>query len=78
MRKKHLEALVVVERATGTGIEIRELVREGDRAFLVFARSDGTDCRIEIDPAKVRPFRTRPGFQYRGGVVKAPQQDVGA
>ena len=77
MSKKHSEILVIVERDTGVGIEMREVVMEGDKAFLVFARSDGTDCRIEIDPAKIRPFRIKPDFQYRGGAIKAPQQEMG-
>jgi len=68
----------MVERDTGIGIEMRELVREGDKAFLLFARSDGTDCRVEIDPSKIQPFRTKVDFQYRGGVIKAPQQEVGS
>ena len=77
MSKKRPETLVVVERDTGIGIELRELVREGAKAFLIFARSDGTECRVEVDPSKIRPFRTRPDFSYRGGVIKAPQQEVG-
>ena len=80
MSKKHPETLVIVERDTGIGIETRELVKEGDKAFLIFARSDGTDCRVEIDPSKIRPVsrgRIEVDFQYRGGVIKAPQQEVG-
>lgn len=77
MSKKRPETLVVVERHTGIGIEMRELEREGDKAFLVFACSDGSECRVEIDPTKIRPFKTKPDFQYRGGVIKAPQQEMG-
>jgi hypothetical protein len=77
MSKKHPETLVAVERDTGVGIEMRKLVREGDRAFLIFARSDGSECRVEIDPTKIQPFRIKPDFQYRGGIIKAPQQEVG-
>lgn len=77
MSKKRPETLVVVERDTGIGIEMRELEREGKKAFLVFARSDGSECRVEIDPSKIRPFRVRPKFSYRGGVIRAPQQEVG-
>jgi hypothetical protein len=77
MSKKRPETLVVVERDSGIGIETRELMREGDKAFLIFARSDGSECRVEIDSSKIRPFRVRPKFSYGGGVIKAPQQEVG-
>jgi hypothetical protein len=74
------ETLVIVERETGSAIELRELVREGEKAFLIFARSNGTETRVEIDPAKLRPVpnkRIEADFQYRGGVIKAPPQEVG-
>jgi hypothetical protein len=41
-RKSLPEALVVVERNGVHRIEIREVLREGDSYFLVFAKSDGT------------------------------------
>ena len=79
MSKAHPETLVIVERESGIAIEVRELAREGDKAFLIFARSDGTEARVEIDPSKLRAVskrRVEVDFQYRGGVIKAPQQEV--
>ena len=75
----HSETLVIVERDTGIKIQIRELVRAGEKAFLIFERSDGTESRVEIDPSKVRAVakgRIEADFQYRGGVIRAPQQEV--
>jgi hypothetical protein len=80
MSSERPETLVIVERDTGIRTEIRQLVREGDKAFLIFARSDGSECRVEIDPAKIRSVaqkRIKVDFEYRGGVIKAPQQHVG-
>ena len=80
MSTRRPETLVIVERDSGPAIELRELVREGEKAFLVFARSDGTGARVEIDPAKLRAVskrRIEADFQYRGGAIKAPPQDVG-
>lgn len=73
------ETLVVVKRETGIGLETRRLVRDGERAFLIFERSDGTESRVEIDPSKVRTVangRIVADFLYRGDVIGAPQQDV--
>jgi hypothetical protein len=75
----HPETLVIIERDNGIGIEVRELVRDGAKAFLIFARSDGTESRVEIDPSKLHAVakgRIEVDFQYRGGVIKAPQQEV--
>ena len=74
------ETLVIVERDAGSAIELRELVTEGEKAFLIFARSDGSEARVEIDPAKLRAVpkrRIEADFQYRGGAIKAPAQEVG-
>jgi hypothetical protein len=76
MSTKRPETLVIVERESGIRTEMRELLREGDKAFLIFARSDGSECRVEIDPSKIRPFRISPDFSYDGGVIRAPQQEV--
>lgn len=43
------ETLVIVERDGVLRIEISELVREGEKAFLVFGRSDGTGIRVEVE-----------------------------
>jgi hypothetical protein len=80
MDTKHPETLVIVERETGVAIEMRKFVREGEKAFLILARSDGTDCRVEIDASKLQPVshgRIEVDFQYRGGAITAPQQEVG-
>ena len=80
MSKTHPETLVIVERATGIAIELREVAQEDDKAFLIFARSDGTQTRVEIDRSKLHAVSNRRievDFQYRGGVIKAPQQEVG-
>lgn len=79
MSAKRPETLVIVKRESGVGIEVRQLLREGDKAFLIFGRCDGTECRVEIDPAKLRSVtrkRIQVDFQYRGGITKAPQQEV--
>jgi len=73
------EALVVVERNGVHRIEIREVLREGSSYFLIFARSDGTEARIEIDGTKLQ--KTADGqvpadLIYNGGSLVAPQQDV--
>jgi hypothetical protein len=75
-----LETLVIVERENVLAIELREVVKREGRAFLIFARSDGSEVQVEIDPAKLRAVpkgRIEAAFQYRGEVVKAPQQDIG-
>ncbi len=80
MSKTHRETLVIVERESRIAIELREVAREGDKAFLIFARSDGTHARVEIDPSKLRAVskrRIEVDFDYRGGVIKAPEQEVG-
>lgn len=79
MSDQRSETLVIVERETGFAIELRQVVREGDKAFLIFARSDGSDAYVEIDPANLRAVsdgRIEVEFQYRGGAVKAPKQEV--
>lgn len=73
------ETLVIVDREGTLQIEIRELLREGDRAYLLFDRSDGTVARVEIDQTKLRETvegRVPADLTYRGGAVIAPQQDV--
>jgi len=73
------ETLVIVDRGGTLQIEIRELLREGDRAYLLFGRSDGTVARVEIDPTKLNETvegRVPADLTYRGGAVTAPQQDV--
>jgi len=77
--KTHPETLVIVERDNGIAIELREVAHEGDKAFVVFARSDGTHARVEIDPSKllaVPKRRVEVDFQYRGGAIKAPEQEI--
>jgi hypothetical protein len=79
VNKEHSETLVIVERSTGIGIETRELVRDGEKAFLIFECYDGTESRVEIDPAKLRAVvkgRIEADFLYRGGVIKDPRQEV--
>jgi len=73
------EALVVVERDGVHRIEIREVLREGESCFLIFARSDGTEVRVPIDGAKLRSTidgRVPADLIYNGGALVAPQQDV--
>jgi hypothetical protein len=79
MSKPLLETLVIVERDNGIAMEIREVAHEGGKAFLIFARSDGTHARIEIDPSKLRAVpkrRIEVDFQYRGPAIKAPEQEI--
>ena len=54
MNSLRSETLVIVERENGLAIELREVVKCGDRAFLIFARSDGSEAQVEIDPANLR------------------------
>lgn len=80
MSEVRSETLVIVERESGLSIELREVIKRDGRAFLIFARSDGSEAQVEIDPANLRAVpegRIEAVFQYRGGAVKAPQQDVG-
>lgn len=74
------ETLVIVKRCGRYQIELREVLHEGDKAFLVFARSDGSEVQVEVDPSKlfaVPKGRVEAKFLYRGGTIKAPKQDVG-
>ena len=73
------EALVVVERDGIHRIEIREVLREGDSYFIIFARSDGTEARVPIDGAKLKSTldgQVPADLIYNGGALVAPQQDV--
>ena len=73
------EALVVVERDGVHRIEIREVLRDGDSCFLVFARSDGSSMRVPIDGAKLKSTvdgRVPADLIYNGGALVAPQQEV--
>lgn len=73
------EALVVIERDGVHRIEIREVLREGDSCFLIFARSDGTEARVLIDGTKLKKTvdgRVPADLIYSGGALAAPQQDV--
>lgn len=73
------ETLVIVERDSGLGIEIREVEWDGDKADLIFARSDGTEARVSIDSTQLQAVaegQIQVDFQYRGGAIKAPQQEV--
>jgi len=79
MAAKRYETLVIVKRRGRYQIELREVERDGGRAFLIFARSDGSEARIAIDEAKL--FATPKGrveakFLYRGGTIQAPKQYV--
>ena len=78
--KDHLpEALVIVERDGVHRIEIREVLREGDCCFLVFARSDGSSVRVPIDGTKLNSTvdgRVPADLIYNGGALVAPQQEV--
>ena len=79
LRNRRPEALVVVERDGIHRIEVREVLKEGDSYFLIFARSDGTEARISIDGAKLRKVpdgRVVADLIYSGGSLTAPQQDV--
>ena len=72
------EALVVVERDGVHRIEIREVLREGDACFLIFARSDGTEARVAIDGTKLKRTvdgRVPANLIYNGGALAA-QQDA--
>ena len=73
------EALVVIERDGVLHIEIRQVHRDGDKTFVVFARSDGTEAHVEIDESKLRRTedgRVKADFVYQGGALAAPEQDV--
>jgi len=73
------EALVVVERDGVHRIEIREVLRDGDSYFLVFARSDGSNVRVPIDGTKLKNTvdgRVPADLIYDGGALVAPQQEV--
>jgi hypothetical protein len=73
------EALVVVERDGVHHIEIREVLRDGDSYFLVFARSDGSDVRVPIDGTKLKSTvdgRVPADLIYNGGALAAPQQEA--
>jgi hypothetical protein len=73
------EALAVVERDGIHRIEIREVLQEGDSYFLIFARSDGTEARVEIDGTKLKNTvdgRVPADLIYDGGALTAPRQDV--
>ena len=78
--KDHLpEALVVVERDGVHRIEIREVLRDGDFYFLVFATSDGSTVRVPIDGTKLKSTvdgRVPADLIYNGGALAAPQQEV--
>lgn len=79
MSIRRSETLVIVERDSGLGIEIREVEWDVEKADLIFARSDGTEARVSIDPLLLRAVAERQiqvDFQYRGGVIKAPEQEV--
>ncbi|WP_132982809.1 hypothetical protein [Thermomonas haemolytica] len=73
------EILVVVERNGIHQIEVREVIREGDLYFLLFARSDGSQARVPVDGTKFS--RTHQGrvvadMIYQGGSIIAPEQDA--
>ncbi|WP_211251553.1 hypothetical protein, partial [Arenimonas oryziterrae] len=73
------EALVVVERDGVHRIEIREVLREGDCYFLLFAKSGGTEVRVAIDGTKLKNTvggQVPADLIYNGGSLVAPQQDV--
>jgi len=73
------EALVVVERNGVHRIEIREVPREGDSYFLLFARSDGSSVRVPIDGTKLKNTvdgQVPADLIYNGGSLVAPQQEV--
>ena len=73
------ETLVIVDRDSGLGIEMREVELAGEKAYIIFARSDGTEARVPIDPSKLKVVsdgQIQVDFQYRGGVIEAPQQEV--
>jgi len=73
------EALVVVERNGVHHIEIREVLKDGESYFVVFARSDGTEVRVPIDGAKLKKTvdgRVPADLIYNGGALDALQQDV--
>jgi hypothetical protein len=79
MSIRRKETLVIVERDSGLGIEMREVELDGEKADVIFARSDGTEARVPLDPSKLRAVdggQILVDFQYRGGVIKAPQQEV--
>ena len=68
------DILIFVQRDTGLEVEILELVREGDKACLLFPLSDAASCRVDLDPSKIRPLshpRIQADFLYRAA-VKAP------
>ena len=74
-----LETLVVVERDGLHRIEIREVLREGESYFVLFARSDGTEARIAIDGTKLKETmngQVPADLVYHGGAIVAPQQEV--
>jgi hypothetical protein len=78
-RKSLPEALVIVERDGVHRIEIREVLQEGDSYFLVFARSDGTKTRVEVDGTKLKKTvdgRVPVDLIYNGGALAAPPQDA--
>jgi len=73
------ETLAIIERDGVLRIEIRQVLRNGDKTFLVFARSDGTEVNVEIDASKLRGTedgRVEADFVYQGGVLVAPKQNV--
>ena len=73
------ETLVVVERDGVHQIEVREVLREGESCFLIFARSDGSEVRVPVDGAKfikTHQGRVVANMIYRGGSVIAPEQEV--
>ena len=73
------EAIVVVEREGVHRIEIREVLREGDSCFVVFARSDGSVVRVPIDGAKLKDTvdgRVPANLIYNGGAIVAPEQEI--
>ena len=75
------EALAIVERAGRLHIEVRRILREQDKTFLVFERSDGTDTHVEVDGARLLATengRVEVDFVYQGSAVATPQQDVRA
>jgi hypothetical protein len=79
MSIRRSETLVIVERDSVLGIEIREVEWGAEKADLIFARSDGTEARVSIDPSQLRAVaegRILVDFQYRGGAIKTPQQEV--
>jgi hypothetical protein len=73
------ETLVVVERDGLHCIEIRQVFREGESCFVLFARSDGTETRVAIDGTKLKqPINGQvpADLVYHGGAIVAPHQEV--